>query len=184
LYTVTDMINTTTSTVNTNINGAFQLEYTGAGEIGDRMHIQQITDGLSNTIFVGEEYYQVPPSSAVPANGVGWTVAQLDLEGVARRKALWQFGSDSIDCQFGMNEAMGSTGVPMNLPSLGVNGVTVTSGAALEAYICGYGSAHPGGANFLMGDGSVRFIKTTVNPTIYSALGTIALGEVVSADSF
>ncbi len=62
--------------------------------------------------------------------------------------------------------------------------MTVTSGAQLEAYICGFGSAHPGGANFLMGDGSVRFIKTTVNPVIYSGLGTRAGGEVVSADSY
>jgi prepilin-type processing-associated H-X9-DG protein len=80
-----------------------------------------------------------------------------------------------------MNEAFGSTGVPMNLPSPGAN---IFSGAALEAYICGYGSKHPGGANFLMGDGSVRFIKTTINPAIYSALGTRAGSEVLSADSY
>ena len=116
------------------------------------MHIQEITDGLSNTIFIGEEYYQLKPSYAA---------AELDLQGVGRRKAVWEFGSDSIDCQYGMNEAFGSTGVPMNLKSPGPN---VFSGAALEAYICGYGSPHPGGANFLMGDGSVRFIKQTDRP--------------------
>ena len=74
------------------------------------MRIPQITDGLSNTIFLGEEYYQLKPS---------YTVAELDLQGVARRKAVWEFGSDSIDCQYGMNEAFGSTGVPMNLKSPG-----------------------------------------------------------------
>ena len=72
--------------------------------------IPEITDGLSNTIFIGEEYYQLKPS---------YTVAELDLQGVARRKAVWEFGSDSIDCQYGMNEAFGSTGVPMNLKSPG-----------------------------------------------------------------
>jgi prepilin-type N-terminal cleavage/methylation domain-containing protein/prepilin-type processing-associated H-X9-DG protein len=170
LYQDTDLLN---------CNGAFQLERTPVSygpAVGNRTHIQEITDGLSNTIFIGEEYYQLSSS--------GYTVAQLDLEGVGRRKAVWQFGSDSIDCQYGMNEAFGSTGVPMNLRPLGVNGVTVTTGAPLEAYICGYGSAHPGGANFLMGDGSVKFIKTTVNQTIYSALGTKAGGEVLSADSY
>ena len=80
-----------------------------------------------------------------------------------------------------MNEAFGSTGVPMNLKSPGAN---VFSGAALEAYIAGYGSLHPGGANFLMGDGSVRFIKQSIAPATYTALGTRAGGEVVSADSY
>jgi prepilin-type N-terminal cleavage/methylation domain-containing protein/prepilin-type processing-associated H-X9-DG protein len=155
-------------------NGAFLLERTinSANVGGNRMRIQQITDGLSNTIFIGEEYYQLKPS---------YTVAELDLQGVGRRKAVWQFGSDSIDCQYGMNEALGSTGVPMNLKPP----VPATfTGAALEAYIASYGSAHPGGANFLMGDGSVRFIKTTVSPTVYAALGTRARGEIVGSDQF
>ena len=173
LYTVFDLLNMTGG-INTNSNGAFQYEVSSnnVNVGGNRLRIQQITDGLSNTIFIGEEYYQLAPS---------YTAAQLDLEGVGRRKALWEFGSDSIDCYFGLNEAFGSTGVPMNLKSPGAN---VFTGAALEAYIASYGSAHPGGANFLMGDGSVRFIKQTISPAIYTGLGTIGGGEVISADSF
>jgi prepilin-type processing-associated H-X9-DG protein len=45
-------------------------------------------------------------------------------------------------------------------------------------------SLHPGGCNFLFCDGSVRFIKETVNPQIFSFLSTRASGEVVSADQF
>ncbi|WZO99279.1 DUF1559 domain-containing protein [Isosphaeraceae bacterium EP7] len=45
-------------------------------------------------------------------------------------------------------------------------------------------SRHPGGVNTLMGDGSVRFVKDTVNLAAWRALGTIAGGEVISADSF
>ena len=44
-------------------------------------------------------------------------------------------------------------------------------------------SSHSGGANFLMGDGSVRFIKSTVSPQSYMASGTRANGEVVDASS-
>jgi prepilin-type N-terminal cleavage/methylation domain-containing protein/prepilin-type processing-associated H-X9-DG protein len=45
-------------------------------------------------------------------------------------------------------------------------------------------SFHPGGVNTLFGDGSVRFIKSTINGFTWRAIGTIAGGEVVSADSF
>jgi prepilin-type processing-associated H-X9-DG protein len=45
-------------------------------------------------------------------------------------------------------------------------------------------SLHPGGCNFLFCDGSVRFIKETVNPRVFSYLSTRAGGEVVSSDQF
>ncbi|MDB5390271.1 MAG: xcpT 9, partial [Planctomycetaceae bacterium] len=41
-----------------------------------------------------------------------------------------------------------------------------------------YYSFHVGGANFLFGDGSVRFISSFVDGPTYQALGTIAGGEV------
>jgi prepilin-type N-terminal cleavage/methylation domain-containing protein/prepilin-type processing-associated H-X9-DG protein len=45
-------------------------------------------------------------------------------------------------------------------------------------------SNHPGGANFLLGDGSARFLKSTINMKTYWALGSRAGGEVVSSDSY
>jgi prepilin-type N-terminal cleavage/methylation domain-containing protein/prepilin-type processing-associated H-X9-DG protein len=53
----------------------------------------------------------------------------------------------------------------------------------------GYGffsarSRHPGGANALMADGSVKFIKDSISPTTWYALATASGGEVVSADSY
>jgi prepilin-type N-terminal cleavage/methylation domain-containing protein/prepilin-type processing-associated H-X9-DG protein len=45
-------------------------------------------------------------------------------------------------------------------------------------------SYHPGGANFTFADGSVKFIKDSVNMQVYWALGTRNYGEVVSADSY
>ena len=45
-------------------------------------------------------------------------------------------------------------------------------------------SFHPGGGNYLMGDGSVRFIKGTTNIRIYVRLLTRAGNEVVSSDQY
>ena len=45
-------------------------------------------------------------------------------------------------------------------------------------------SYHPGGVNALFGDGSVRFIKSTIDGNTWRALGTISGGEVISADSY
>ncbi len=45
-------------------------------------------------------------------------------------------------------------------------------------------SRHPGGVNVLLADGSVKFIKATIAPQSWWALGTKAGGEVLSADSY
>ncbi len=45
-------------------------------------------------------------------------------------------------------------------------------------------SYHPGGCNFAFADGSVKFIKDSVNMTTYESLGTRAGGEVISSDSY
>jgi len=51
-------------------------------------------------------------------------------------------------------------------------------------YAWSIGSTHPGGVNTTFADGSVRFIKTSINPTMWFALQTMGNGEVVSADAF
>jgi prepilin-type N-terminal cleavage/methylation domain-containing protein/prepilin-type processing-associated H-X9-DG protein len=48
----------------------------------------------------------------------------------------------------------------------------------------GASSAHAGGVNTLMGDGSVRFVKNSIARNIWWALGTKAGNEIVSSDSY
>ncbi|WP_165250487.1 DUF1559 domain-containing protein [Paludisphaera soli] len=45
-------------------------------------------------------------------------------------------------------------------------------------------SRHPGGANALIADGSVRFFKDSIDLATWRGLATIAGGEVLSADSY
>jgi prepilin-type N-terminal cleavage/methylation domain-containing protein/prepilin-type processing-associated H-X9-DG protein len=50
--------------------------------------------------------------------------------------------------------------------------------------LIGASSYHPGGVNILFMDGSVRFIKNSVNYQTWLALGTTAQNESVSSDSY
>jgi prepilin-type N-terminal cleavage/methylation domain-containing protein/prepilin-type processing-associated H-X9-DG protein len=45
-------------------------------------------------------------------------------------------------------------------------------------------SRHPGGVNTLFGDGSVHFMKNSVNALTWVQLGSINAGEVVSSDQY
>jgi prepilin-type processing-associated H-X9-DG protein len=77
---------------------------------------------------------------------------------------------------FSQNFPLSSTNIPIN-----------TMESAVDANwfrTCGFKSWHPGGANFLMGDGSVKFMKQTINFQVFNHLGTRAGGEVVSADQY
>ncbi len=48
----------------------------------------------------------------------------------------------------------------------------------------GFKSLHPGGGNFAFGDGSVHFLKASINMFTYCALGSRNGGEVISSDSY
>jgi prepilin-type N-terminal cleavage/methylation domain-containing protein/prepilin-type processing-associated H-X9-DG protein len=45
-------------------------------------------------------------------------------------------------------------------------------------------SNHPGGVQVCFGDGSVKFVKDTINPQVWWAIGSRNQGEVLSADAY
>ena len=67
-----------------------------------------------------------------------------------------------------------------NRRSCGYNGGDVGSDSfeTMEAA----GSSHPGGVNVLFLDGSVRFLKSSINYQTWHAIGTIAGGKVIGTD--
>jgi prepilin-type processing-associated H-X9-DG protein len=68
------------------------------------------------------------------------------------------------------------------------NGYTCTTSAGEDpgnnATAITANSNHPGGVNVGFSDGSVKFIKDTVSPPTWWALGSRSLGEVLSSDSY
>jgi prepilin-type N-terminal cleavage/methylation domain-containing protein/prepilin-type processing-associated H-X9-DG protein len=64
--------------------------------------------------------------------------------------------------------------------------VTASGRAAKAApgtplYVGGFGSEHPGGANFAFGDGRVQFMSASINSTVYGQLGNRKDGKLLPA---
>ena len=57
---------------------------------------------------------------------------------------------------------------------------TFTDNPALA--VGGFGSQHPGGAQFAVGDGSVRFCTETIDPVLFLQLGHRADGQLTGGD--
>ena len=61
---------------------------------------------------------------------------------------------------------------------------TVDLGCRFSYAAHGFKSRHPGGANFVFADGSVHFLKNTINRATIAALGSRNGGEVISSDAY
>ena len=123
---------------------------------GQTVTLASVTDGTSNTISAGES-----------------------LPAMRADNNVWEW-----------NSGANGTTIPINYPcgqscSIPGNGWGSPNFASRCAYAnVGFKSKHPGGANFLFVDGSVHFLKTSINMFTYCALGSRAAGEVVSSDSY
>ncbi len=124
------------------------------GPIGDIQPITlaSIRDGLSQTIFVAEKA----------------TTWYEDLGPAVYRQYGWYFTNSPGDTLF-------TAFYPPNMPRK-------VSRAAGEAHTRAAASLHPGGLNALLGDGSVRFVKETIDTWPYDRLTGVPLGAGLAAD--
>ena len=79
---------------------------------------------------------------------------------------------------FGGNFPMCGTSIPLNV--MEGKGAEQTHAGQPHYMVQGFKSLHPGGANFLLGDGSVRFLPESIDYRLYNALGTRDGGEVAA----
>ena len=106
----------------------------------------EVRDGLSNTIAIGElQRIVVTDAQYGGANN-------LSHDG-------WAIGGDAT----GFTTGYGGPGIKIN-------------GQATPLMNNGFfqspGSDHPGGANFGIADGSVKFLATSIDPNVFALLGS------------
>jgi prepilin-type N-terminal cleavage/methylation domain-containing protein/prepilin-type processing-associated H-X9-DG protein len=162
------------------------------------VRLESITDGTSNTIAVGEfARFKNDPDQ----NFNQWNQA---------RNFPSAYGGNTF-----RPEGMASSAPKINAPFQPNNGTTYNPNNwswptrdadswcfsnngvyALMLGQFGFRSQHPGGANFLFADGSVHFLKETIdmgnpvysstlsNKGVYRNLSTRAGGEVISSDAY
>ncbi|WP_422927538.1 DUF1559 domain-containing protein [Singulisphaera sp. PoT] len=166
--------------------------------------LSAFTDGLSNTVVNSEVKAYQPLMKSCVADGSGGTLPGLNnmnaipsptdsLAIVIAAASLgckidtghvkWSIGSACYD---GFTTALPPntrtlTGTPQQ--DYDLDSIDENNGGPTFAAITSR-SYHPGGVNALFGDGSVHYIKSSINGVTWRALGTIAGGEVISGDSY
>jgi prepilin-type N-terminal cleavage/methylation domain-containing protein/prepilin-type processing-associated H-X9-DG protein len=133
--------------------------YIGNGRQGVTM--TSITDGTSNTFLIAER----PPA---PNNGYGW-LSWRDLDSIIW--AVVQSGDFRVSST--SNGILFPSGSPCPLPQGFQLGHPRENCSTNHIW-----SPHTSGANFALGDGSVRFVTYSIGITVAGQLSTRARGEV------
>jgi prepilin-type N-terminal cleavage/methylation domain-containing protein/prepilin-type processing-associated H-X9-DG protein len=167
----------------------------GEGILGRNIayRVADVTDGTSGTLLVGEtsRFKDEPANStfnfvniAGAFVGPDWTSTATwpgDIRVTGMSYLVPKINSAPV--KNGGPACLTSTG-PFASPQYGNPPGWVNSPACQYLGQFGFRSKHPGGANFLSADGSVKFLKETINPQTYRSLGTRNWNEVVSSDSY
>jgi prepilin-type N-terminal cleavage/methylation domain-containing protein/prepilin-type processing-associated H-X9-DG protein len=161
-------------------------------------------DGLSQTVVAAEVKAVQPEFRSCFPDGSGGTLPLLNNPSVIpdptssiavvatasppcalkiMAHSTWANGNSDDD---GFTTALPpNTRVLVGTPALDIDLHTINESDGGPTYAAVTArSYHPGGVNTLLGDGSVRFVKNSINGITWRALGTIAGSEVVSADSY
>jgi prepilin-type processing-associated H-X9-DG protein len=131
------------------------------------VRLTDVTDGLSNTVAVGE---------IGRSNGLN----QTNWSGGNRNFPLTLSGNNNGGCDGWQSGGVGMRLMDTLNTGFGIGtapGFPLNNKRADNQSDASFGSYHTGGANFLLGDGSVRFIRDSIDLAAYHAAGSRNGGE-------
>jgi len=140
------------------------------------VRLADITDGTSNTLLFGERSRWDPNYNSFAEQGWDWPFRYYGNWCGTSRLALAHVTLSSYSpinyrLPFSYENRAGAS-PPAN-----------TAGDFtyyIDLRVCAFGSSHPGGANFALADGSVRFVSQTIPLMTLRALSTRQSGETVT----
>ncbi len=163
-----------------------------------KTRLAECTDGLSQTIALAEDagkdatfigqYAENDPSTTQANNNFSaayWQSVQGYSAGALKRFWRWADPHSGFGVTGGINGKYRPDHCPTPYvvctdpinPSIPIGGNKAGANQQIFSY-------HPGGANVLMGDGSVKFLRDSTNVVILRKLTTLAGGEVVSQSDY
>jgi prepilin-type N-terminal cleavage/methylation domain-containing protein len=152
--------------------GTTSTSFDGVLYLNSKVRLTDITDGTSNTLLVGER----PPNSNLE---FGWWLTAYGYDGRGNADCVMTTNDLAIANYF----ISGYSSAP-NLPCNGTAAQKIGLQPGHPQVGCDaahYWSFHTGGALFLMGDGSARFIRYS-NNSVLPGMSTRAGGEVANTD--
>jgi prepilin-type N-terminal cleavage/methylation domain-containing protein/prepilin-type processing-associated H-X9-DG protein len=130
-----------------------------------------VSDGLSQTLFVGEVAAQSP---------LGWVSGT--------RATLRNTGHplNAVTVEAVEQTGPAASTLPADLKDITLERMMQAQAVSVSpTFVGGFGSSHlGGGANFAFGDGSVRWIKQTIDQAVYRRMGHRSDGEVIDDDAY
>jgi prepilin-type N-terminal cleavage/methylation domain-containing protein/prepilin-type processing-associated H-X9-DG protein len=179
------------------ITGGFNPNYM---PVTNKVRAARITDGLSNTTMYGEITRSNAVQNTVAEVPVNSLLAVLEwtsssgfttnlMPAACQAQTVWlKYRGEEYYRSLPSTAFFSHTLTPNSPLRDCLNlAVTTINGNSLGTQTCAHTAArsyHPGGVNVSFCDGSVRFIKSTINPMTWLALGSIAGGEVISSDAY
>ncbi|OJW16346.1 MAG: hypothetical protein BGO49_18520 [Planctomycetales bacterium 71-10] len=147
-----------------------------------------VQDGVGHTMAasewaIGRPSYRDPLASVYKIAPIQVQPGEFDAYVEACRSAVPETATMALIAKSAFWSSVGfcNTLFDHDLPP---NGHSCSNGDGINLGVWTAGSRHPGGVHALFVDGHVQFIRETIEPATWRALGTRHGGEVVGADSY
>ena len=150
------------------------VNYDGVLFPGSRIRLRQIVDGTTNTLLLGERWYQLRVWTAGSFSQTSIGTGALPVPAPNSCMSALK----NIDATIPVNASLERIGYYKGHEPDDRPGQTTPDKMTLAFNNLPYASFHPGGAHFALVDGSVQFVTEDVESDLYVALASKAGEEI------